>query len=164
MQWYKKNPDLFRAEVEAMYAFKPDAEYGYLEDGRFCWMLRFKPVVADKKCRTYDVALVYDKDHPVAKVHGSSVRAFLLSPTLQELRQIVNNSPRNPKWIPHVIVDDGEEYICTIHKDAVGNNNLKSGVITAATNARNLAKWITIFELGLMDQQTWDDFHKEGVF
>ena len=39
--------------------------------------------------RTYTLALVYDEDHPKLR-YGSSVKAYPLSPTIDELQQMIN--------------------------------------------------------------------------
>ena len=79
-QWYEKNPDLLTAEKAAMYDFQGKrARFCILKDGRACWMVHCQPSIAgrDKRyCRAYDIALIYDNDHPQAR-YGSSVKAYL---------------------------------------------------------------------------------------
>ncbi len=165
-QWYKRNPDLLLAEKAAMYDFMGNkAKFKILGDGRACWQVNIRPVIAgkDKKdCRSYDLALIYDNDHPKVR-YGSSVRAYFLKPTVEDLLEIVNRSPNvNPKTIPHLFTDDnGERYMCSADKKNV-SDDLTTGITSAATSLRYAMRWINIFELGLIDPTTWELFHDHG--
>lgn len=161
VQWYMKDKDLLEAEVVAMHDFKPDARYTFFNDGRMCWCVRFTPTVAGKKTRTYNLALVYDTDHPKAR-YGSSVRAYLISPTIEDLQRIVNNTPGiTNKTIPHLIKDNvGDIYLCTADTTNCVDSLEEDGVTSAATSLRFAMRWINIFEAGLRDPFIWDKFHK----
>ena len=95
-QWYQGYPQLLDAERAAMYDFQGDkAVLGTLADGRACWCVRCQPIIAGREkwdCRVYEICLVYDANHPRA-VCGTSVKAYLLNPTLEDLQEIVNLSP-----------------------------------------------------------------------
>ena len=166
--WYQTNPDLLRAEKAAMYDYQGNkAEFGYLSDGRAYWRVRCQPKIAGKeksRCRKYDIALIYDNDHPKAR-YGSSVKAYLLKPTIDDLQKIVNNCATvTPKTIPHLLRDDkGELYLCSSDTSNVSADlNSAKGVTSAATSLRFALRWINIFELGLVDPETWELFQGHG--
>lgn len=185
-QWYEKNPDLLTAEKAAMYDFQgKKARFCILKDGRACWMVSARPLVASmnkcanctmqscKKrcfaqkanakgtmCRMYDLLLVYDNDHPKPR-YGSSVKAYLLNPTVDQLQDIVNRtSGVSPKNIPHLLRDgNGELYLCSADtRDVSTSLDSKGGITSAATSLRFSLRWINIFELGLLDPVTWGKF------
>ena len=189
-QWYEKNPDLLTAEKAAMYDFQgKKARFCILKDGRACWMVSSRPLVASmnkcanctmqncKKrcaaqktnakgtmCRKYDLLLVYDSDHPQVR-YGSSVKAYLLNPTVNQLQDIVNRtSGVSPKNIPHLLWDgNGELYLCSADTSDVSTSlDSKGGITSAATSLRFALRWINIFELGLMDPVTWGKFQEHG--
>ena len=167
-QWYEKNPDLLRAEKAAMYDFQgKKAKFCILKDGRACWMVHCQPSIAgrDKRyCRAYDIALIYDNDHPQAR-YGSSVKAYLLNPTVNQLQEIVNRtSGVTPKNIPHLLRDgNGELYLCSADtRDVSTSPDSAGGITSAATSLRFALRWINIFELGLIDPVTWGKFQRHG--
>lgn len=162
-QWYESNRDLFEAEIAAMNDFKPDARFYFLDDGRMYWIVRFCPIVAGRRTRPYRLMLVYDPDHPKAR-YGTSVRAYLVTPTLDELQQIVNRMPSvSPKNIPHTLPDgSGGRYLCSSHYTDVKTDLGGEGVTSAATSLRFAMRWVTIFELGLLDPVTWKLFQGHG--
>ena len=167
-QWYEKNPDLLTAEKAAMYDFQgKKARFFILKDGRACWMVHCQPSIAgrDKRyCRAYDIALIYDNDHPQAR-YGSSVKAYLLKPTVDQLQDIVNRtSGVTPKNIPHLLKDgNGELYLCSADTRNVSTSlDSAGGITSAATSLRFALKWINIFELGLIDPVTWGKFQRHG--
>lgn len=167
-QWYEKNPDLLTAEKAAMYDFQgKKARFCILKDGRACWMVHCQPSIAgrDKRyCRAYDIALIYDNDHPQAR-YGSSVKAYLLNPTVDQLQDIVNKtSGVTPKNIPHLLRDgNGELYLCSADTRNVSTSlDSAGGITSAATSLRFALRWINIFELGLIDPVTWGKFQRHG--
>lgn len=189
-QWYEKNPDLLRAEQRAMSDFQGHkARFYILKDGRACWMVSARPLVAsmnkcancmmqsckkrcfaqkanakETMCRKYDLLLVYDNDHPKPR-YGSSVKAYLLNPTVDQLQDIVNRtSGVSPKNIPHLLRDsNGELYLCSADiRDVSTSLDSKGGITSAATSLRFCLRWINIFELGLIDPVTWSKFQRHG--
>ena len=169
-QWYERNPGLLEAEKAAMYDFQGrKARFCILKDGRACWTVHCQPSIAgrDKRyCRAYDIALIYDNDHdhPQAR-YGSSVKAYLLNPTVDQLQDIVNRtSGVTPKNIPHLLRDEkGELYLCSADKNNVSTSvDSKGGLTSAATSLRFALRRINIFELGLIDPVTWGKFQRHG--
>lgn len=167
-QWYESNPDLLIAEKAAMYDFQGNkAKFRILNDGRACWLVHCQPSIAERDkryCRAYDIALIYDNDHPQAR-YGSSVKAYLLNPTVDQLQDIVNRTRGvSPKNIPHLLRDgNGELYLCSADtKDVSTNLDSAGGITSAATSLRFALRWINIFELGLIDPVTWGKFQRHG--
>lgn len=167
-QWYESNPELLMAEKAAMYDFQGNkAKFRILNDGRACWLVHCQPSIAGKDkryCRAYDIALIYDSDHPQAR-YGSSVKAYLLNPTVNQLQDIVNRTKGvSPKNIPHLLRDgNGELYLCSADtKDVSTNIDSTRGITSAATSLRFALRWINIFELGLIDPVTWGKFQRHG--
>ncbi len=189
-QWYEKNPDLLTAEKVAMYDFQGrKAKFCILKDGRACWLVSARPKVACKSkcakctmqnckrrcissnsnpqgimCRKYDLMLIYDNDHPQAR-YGSSVKAYLLNPTVNQLQSIVNRtSGVTPKNIPHLLRDEnGELYLCSADtRDVSTSPDSAGGITSAATSLRFALRWLNIFEDGLIDPDIWRRFQKHG--
>ncbi len=119
------------------------------------------------QCRKYDLLLLYDQDHPQVR-YGSSVKTIPLQPTISDLQKIVNRNPNIPddeKSIPHLLLDDrtGELYLCTADKaDVSADIASNRGVTSAATSLRFALRYINIFELGLLDHETWAKFKNHG--
>ena len=167
-RWYVNNPDLLAAEKAAMYDFQGNkARFYILKDGRACWTVHCQPSIVgrDKRCcRAYDIALIYDNDHPQTR-YGSSVKAYLLNPTVDQLQDIVNRtSGITPKNIPHLLRDEnGELYLCSADTRNVSTSlDSAGGITSAATSLRFALRWINIFELGLIDPVTWGKFQRHG--
>jgi hypothetical protein len=80
------------------------------------------------------------------------------------MMQLVNRSNVVPKSIPHLLHDeDNQIYLCTQHKDNIYHGHNKGErVTTAAACLRYAMRWVTVFELGLIDQKTWTLFHDHG--
>ena len=167
-QWYVERPDLMSMEIKAMRDFQGEnAKLGYFNDGRAYWLVECQPSIAGKRramCRKYTILMVYDKNHPHS-AHGSSVKAYFLKPTIEDLQEIVNRTPGvSPKNIPHLIRDGNSElYMCSIDQnDTSGDKNSRIGITSAATSLRAAFKWINVFELGLIDPDTWSLFQQHG--
>ncbi|MDD7409530.1 MAG: hypothetical protein SOV71_00935 [Anaerovoracaceae bacterium] len=161
-QWYQTNPQLQKLEIKAMADIHPEAKMGYLPNGRMYWTIRIHPVVCGSR-KDWTLLAVYDPDHPQQR-WGGSVKFYPVRPNYEEMQQMVNNSSVEPKTIPHLLRDeDNQIYMCTQDR-----NNIKAGhrkgeqVTTAAACLRYAMRWITVFELGLIDQQTWSMFQKHG--
>ena len=163
-QWYEMNRDLFKMEILAMQDFKPNARYGFFNDGRMYWSGSCTPVVAGRKRRTYNFLLVYDPEHPNIRF-GSSVKCYLIGPTIDDLQTIVNRNPLiTEKKIPHLLVDQKNElYLCSSDRSDCSDDLSNGGITSAATSLRFAMRWMNAFELGLIDPETWGDFQLHGV-
>ena len=115
-------------------------------------------------CRKYDLMLIYDNDHPQVR-YGSSVKSYLLSPTVDQLQDIVNRtSGVTPKKIPHLLPDgNGELYLCSADtRDVSTSLDSAGGITSAATSLRFALRWLNIFEDGLIDPVIWGKFQRHG--
>lgn len=162
-QWYEKNPDLQIAEIAAMADTKPDAKWGYLPNGKMYWEVHLCPVNAKGERRNWVLLGVYDEDHPQQR-WGGSVKFYPVSPNYDEMMELVNRSHVTPKRIPHLLRDnDGQVYMCSQDRNRIQAGQKKDELVTtAATGLRFAMRWINVFELGLIDQQTWSMFQEEG--
>ena len=161
-EWYQTNPQLQRLEIKAMADIHPDARMGYLPNGKMYWTIRIHPVVCGSR-KDWTLLAVYDSDHPQQR-WGGSVKFYPVKPNYDEMMKMVNHSRVTPKTIPHLLRDDDNQiYMCTQDR-----NNIYAGqsrgqkVTTAAACLRFAMRWITVFELGLIDQKTWSLFHEHG--
>ncbi|MBG0787548.1 MAG: hypothetical protein H0S79_20860 [Anaerolineaceae bacterium] len=161
-QWYQTNPLLQKAEISAMMEINPDAKWGYLPNQKMYWQIRIHPVICGSR-KDWTLLAVYDSDHPQKRYSGS-VRFYPAKPNYLEMVERVNQSMVKPKTIPHLWRDkDKQFYFCS---QDVRNIHAGRGkgekVTTAAACLRFAMRWITIFELGLIDQKTWSLFHQHG--
>ena len=161
-QWYQVNPALQRAEIQAMAEINPDAKMGYLPNGKMYWTIRLRPVVCGNR-KDWTLLAVYDEDHPQQR-WGGSVKFYPVKPNYTEMMQLVNASSVTPKSIPHLLRDSDQQiYMCTQHQNNIHAGHHKGEkVTTAAACLRFASRWITVFELGLIDQKTWSLFHEHG--
>lgn len=162
VQWYQTNPMLQKAEIKAMADIHPDAKMGYLPNGRMYWTVRIHPVVCGKR-KDWTLLAVYDPDHPQQR-WGGSVKFYPVKPNYDEMMQLVNRSSVTPKSIPHLLRDEDDQiYMCTQDRNNISAGQHKGEkVTTAAACLRFAMRWITVFELGLIDQKTWTMFQHHG--
>ena len=161
-EWYRTNPQLQKLEIKAMADIHPDAKMGYLPNGKMYWQVRIHPVVCGQR-KDWTLLAVYDSDHPQQR-WGGSVKFYPVKPNYNEMMQLVNRSSVTPKTIPHLLRDeDNQIYMCTQDRNNIFASHEKGGkVTTAAACLRFAMRWITVFELGLIDQKTWSLFHEHG--
>ena len=161
-EWYQTNPALQRAEIKAMADFHPDAKMGYLPNGKMYWTMRIHPVVCGQR-KDWTLLAVYDSDHPQQR-WGGSVKFYPVKPNYQEMQRMVAKSSVTPKTIPHLLTDsDGQIYMCTQDRNNIYADTQQGGKVTSAAACLRFAmRWITVFELGLIDQKTWTLFQGHG--
>ena len=164
-QWYQTNKDLYNAEVAAMRKElnNPNLQPNFLRDGRMYWVINTTPNLGpDYKTMTYKLLLIYDADHPKVR-YGSSVKVYLVKPSIDDLQSIVNRLPGvSPKNIPHTICDGaGVRYLCTADTTNV-SADINCGITSAVTSYRFAYRWLMIFELGIRDPKTWAKFQGHG--
>ncbi len=160
-QWYEREP-IFNAELLAMHAFKDDARYGFLNDGRMYWNLVVTPRDdCGNVMRKWQFMLVYEPDHPHG---GRSVKAYPVHPSIDEMQRIIDASPVTPKRLPpHLLRGPNGLYLCTCEPSVLMDGDNDEGVITtAATHARYAIRWINVFEAGLRSQEIWNMFMEHG--
>ena len=115
---------------------------------------------------TDTMKLVYDPDHPKVR-YSSSVKPYLVSPTLGELQKIVNMLPHIPldadgkKLIPHTLTDNrGERYICS--SDVADVHAEDTCTTSSVTSFRFAYRWLMVFELAIRKPEAWKDFQAHG--
>lgn len=168
-QWYKTNKALYNAEVAAMRKEfnDPNMQPHFMSDGRMYWLVKTRPNLGRGfNTMTYTMKLVYDPDHPKVR-YSSSVKPYLISPTLGELQKIVNMLPHIPldadgkKLIPHTLTDNrGERYICS--SDVADVHAEDTCTTSAVTSFRFAYRWLMVFELAIRKPEAWKDFQAHG--
>ena len=166
-QWYQTNPALYQAEIAAWRKEmkNPTLQPKFMPDGRMYWTVKCRPNIGPEfNTLEYTLLLIYDADHPSCR-YGSSVKVYLLKPSLTELESLVKKIPGlSPKYIPHTISDgSGERYLCTSRVSDT-SDNFSTGATSAVTSYRYAYNWLTVFEGAIRDPQgLWKDFHNHGV-
>ena len=168
-QWYKTNKALYNAEVAAMRKEfnDPNMQPHFMSDGRMYWLVKTRPNLGRGfNTLTYTMKLLYDPDHPQVR-YSSSVKPYLVSPTLGELQKIVNMLPHIPldadgkKLIPHTLTDNrGERYICS--SDVADVHAEDTCTTSAVTSFRFAYRWLMVFELAIRKPEAWKDFQAHG--
>lgn len=168
-QWYKTNKALYNAEVAAMRKEfnDPNMQPHFMSDGRMYWLVKTRPNLGRGfNTMIYTMKLVYDPDHPKVR-YSSSVKPYLVSPTLGELQKIVNMLPHIPldadgkKLIPHTLTDNrGERYICS--SDVADVHAEDTCTTSAVTSFRFAYRWLMVFELAIRKPEAWKDFQAHG--
>lgn len=168
-QWYKTNKALYNAEVAAMRKEfnDPNMQPHFMSDGRMYWLVKTRPNLGRGfNTMTYTMKLIYDPDHPKVR-YSSSVKPYLVSPTLGELQKIVNMLPHIPldadgkKLIPHTLTDNrGERYICS--SDVADVHAEDTCTTSAVTSFRFAYRWLMVFELAIRKPEAWKDFQAHG--
>ena len=161
-EWYQTNPQLQKLEIKAMADIHPDAKMGYLPNGKMYWQVRIRPVVCGQR-KDWTLLAVYDSDHPQQR-WGGSVKFYPVKPNYDEMMKMVNCSKVTPKTIPHMLRDGYNQMYMSIpdENNIYASHERSSKVTTAAAYLRFAMGWITVFELGLIDQKTWSFFHEHG--
>lgn len=161
-EWYREKPELAETEIAAMGAIHPDAKIRFLPDGQMAWEIRIRPVVCGQR-KDWTLLAIYDSDHP-AQRWGGSVKFYPIKPNYEEMQQMVNRSHVTPKIIPHTLRDDyGQIYLCTQDRKNIHASGAPYGKVTSAAACLRFAmRWISVFELGLIDQKTWSLFQDHG--
>jgi hypothetical protein len=160
-QWYLENPDLQSAEIQAMIEFKPDAQYGYLPNGKMYWLIKLHPIVYGIR-KNWTLLMVYHDNHPQKKYWGETINIYPISPNPNEILDRMGKAGITTKTIPHTIKDScGHVYINVGTGSTIRH---QSHFITSADSLlRQAIRWINIFELGLIDPVTWEGFQGDAI-
>lgn len=154
-QWYEKNPELLEQECAAMrHCGFSSFELTMLPDNRLAWTGYLEPGILPEKTH-WQVRAVYNNNHPM-QVMGSSVRVYLIHPTIDDLIEILGERPS------HLLRDsEGGVYLCTSRAEDV----LVGDVSTSAASVLLWAvKWLMCLELVLMGDLTMAEFNKhDGI-
>ena len=156
-QWYKKDPSLLVAEKAAMAKVFPNFKLEQIADGRLAWTGTLIPGIwkgfwakNDSDRQTWEVMAIYDNNHP-NQILGSSVKVFLLSPTIDFVIEQIG-------WCPSSLLRDhisGLLYLCTAHAEDI---NVGDTTTTAAVVLRWAFKWLQAFELVMTGYLSREDY------
>ena len=156
-QWYEKNKELLEVETQAMREYMPSAKNYIMRDGRMAWIVEYTVIIQGEKGRKYNLALVYNKDHPSLR-YGQSVYVYLLNPTFEELRKMTIELDEGlPKILPHTFVDSSGNKCLSLSEPA--DSYMRGCTISALVYLRRTVRWINYFELGLKNPKIWKKFH-----
>lgn len=94
--WYQSDPDLYRAEVQAMNKFFPSFTIHQLPDGsgRLYWRGKVQPAGPDGM--VWDLMLIYKNDHP----HGERKKSSSHRLRYSAADTIASTGGRNSKTDP----------------------------------------------------------------
>lgn len=151
-QWYKRNPVIFRAEIQNMKKNYPDAEYGFMEStGDMYWIVKLN-MTESGAIPPVHVMLMYDKNHPSNTNYGGSVKCILLDPNVSELREMARKKGR--RSVPHLLGSENSfVYLCTRLPQEISSGKSNMTAVQAASFA---ADWYCAFFLGLQDKDIWN--------
>ncbi len=151
--WYDNNPELYKAEFEAMENFHPDFKLTKLNDGRLAWVGNIYPRYV-RSDAVWTLQLVYDHNHPSNSNYGGSIKVYSISPDLTEISKTLRK--KTGEGIPHTLRDaNGEIYICTARKEDVQVGEYVTSAVTALAWA---TKWIAVFEMWMSGDVTTRQF------
>ncbi|MDD3219575.1 MAG: hypothetical protein PHC41_11385 [Lachnospiraceae bacterium] len=168
--WYERDPDLYKAEVQAMRKFFPSFQIYQLQDGsgRLYWRGTVQPTGPNGI--TWDLMLIYKNDHP--QVHseydyGGSVQILPVAPRLKDIAAQLPIQPEKGLGLglPHIYRDnfgrDEEYFICTADPKYFKSGQTHS---TSAASALSWAcKWIILCEMW-MNGEISDEVALEGNY
>lgn len=167
--WYQNDPELYKAEVQAMKKFFPSFTIHQLQDGsgRLYWRGKVQPL--GNSGMVWDLMLIYKNDHPHATEgeYGGSIQILPVSPRLKDIAsQLPIDSTKGlGLGLPHIYRDNfgrKEEYfICTADPKYFKAGQSRS---TSAASALSWAcKWIVLCEMWL-NGEIGDDVALEGNY
>lgn len=164
--WYERDQARLAGELTAMKKFYSEFKLGKLSDGRLFWQGKLQPF--GKGGTIWEVRLIYPNDYPNMAGYGfgGSIDTQLMGPrTLEQLSDALGGI-----YIPHTYRDAiGKLFICTVA--GKNYNGLKGRVQTGGSNATTacqtvawLVKWLSLFEMCLNGELTFDEMAKDGNF
>lgn len=153
VQWYECNRQLYDEEIRYMAENMPHAMHGFLPNGNMYSIIETHPIISGQR-KDWTLLAVYDSDHPHRR-WGGSVKFYPIKPNYEEMLRRVNNSNVTPNSIPHLLRDETNQiYISAVNHEQI--------VINATTALANVMRWISMFEIGLTNQNIWSVFCGTG--
>lgn len=166
--WYESDKVRLAGEISAMQKFHPDFKLGKLADGRLYWQGKLQPF--GKGGTVWEIRLVYSNSYPLIPADdpgwGGAIDTYLVGPmTLEQINQRIGS-------IPHVYQKNNKLYICTVN----GKVNeyvrgvrgyVRTGDTNATTACMTLAwatKWLSLFEMFINGEITYDEMAGDGNF
>jgi hypothetical protein len=142
-----------------MIEFKPDAEYGYLSDGKMYWNIKLQPIVCGSR-KNWALLMVYHDDHP-QKTWGCSINIYPVTPSSDEMLERMNAARIESQHIPNTIRDCFGNVHLSV-ESRISYERSRITIASAAALLRQAMRWVTAFELGLIDPKTWANFQGYG--
>jgi hypothetical protein len=150
-QWYEREPERLKDEIEGMKDVFPQFKLYKKEDGRYYWYGTLRPGVLPDGW-AWEVVAIYNNDHP-KPCDGGSVKVVLLNPDIDTVINALG-------WKPHHLLyseTDGT-YLCTIRAE-----DMSYGTQYETTVAQILAvavKWLTALELVMTGDLSMELFNE----
>ena len=163
LQWYEKDPSLLVAEKAAMAKAFPNFQLEQIGDGRLAWTGTLTPGIwkgfwaaeDDFSARqTWEVMAIYENNHPNQQM-GSSVKVFLLYPTIETVIEQIG-------WTPHHLLYDpisNKKYLCTARAEDVKVGETST---SAASVLAWAMRWLMSFELVMTGDLSKELFNTPG--
>ena len=145
-QWYDREPQRLRDEIEGMNHFFPQFKLYKMDDGRYYWRGTLRPNVLPNGW-DWEVMAIYDKDHPTPKM-GGSVRIVLLKPSIETVINALGWRPHHLLYCPN----DGT-YLCTTCSEDMSYETTAMLTLTWAVS------WLTTLELVLTGDLSKETFN-----
>jgi len=132
LPWYKKNPELFQSEKEAMAREYPDFVLDSLDDDRKCWIGSFTPGSDET---VWTIMVVYENDCTNdCGFKSDSIRVYSIEPDLNEMQDEVLSEIQKS---PHIHKDSQENLYLSFAR--FGENGF---VASAASTISSACQWI----------------------
>ena len=162
-QWYQRNPDLYRAEVENMKETFPEAKEGRLEDGRMTWTVTI-PNIADVPGNDWTFMMIYDSDHPANTANegstiyerrwAGSIKVYPTRPNVGEIMEAATRAGRG--GVPHLLQDNyNNYYLCSFLPEEFQAGRIVTNAVGALCQS---IRWAIAYSTGLKSQRVWDRF------
>ena len=151
------------AEKAAMAKNFPNFQLKQIGDGRLAWTGTLTPGIwkgfwaaeDDFSARqTWEVMAIYENNHPNQQM-GSSVKVFLLYPTIETVIEQIG-------WTPHHLLSDpisGQKYLCTARAEDVKVGETST---SAASVLAWAMRWLMSFELVMTGDLSKELFNTPG--
>ena len=154
-QWYDREPQRLRDEIEGMNRFFPQFQLHKMDDGRYYWHGSLRIGVLPNGW-PWEIAAIYNNDHPAPHM-GGSVRVVLLKP---DIDMVINALG----WRPHHLLYDEQDgtFLCTTR---ASDMSYQTAYETTAVQTLTWAvKWLTALALVMTGDLSKELFNKsEGI-
>ena len=164
--WYENDKNRLAGELAAMKKFYPHFKLGKLSNGRLYWQGKLQPF--GKGGTIWEVRLIYPNSYPYMAEDdpgwGGAIDTQLIGPkTLEDIIYALNVP------IPHVYKKGSKYYVCTVsgkkYNGMRGYTNTDgAAATTACQTVAWLVKWLSLFEMCLNGELTFEEMGQDGNF
>ena len=152
-QWYRNvNDNAAASEIDRMYKVVSDAQPGFLDNGLMYWVIRLNPIICGIR-KPWTILAVYNNDYSKNK---TNCRFYAIKPNFEEMTQLIKISRGedidDPQLL-HLFRDpkNGQYLFGIEHTEKESHSCAKSSLLC-------IIYWINLFELSLIDYDTWRRF------